>query len=303
MRAVAHITGGGIPGNLARVLPPRVDAVVERSAWESPRIFGEIQRLGEVSDDEMAKVFNLGIGMIVVVPEDDVYKALDVLRSAGQRAVGHRLDHHRHRRGAPGVTGLRRAAAVLLAVVTVVAAGCHSPSPDRLQTCLSPHEAVRPWRASDGPLRGTPWFKVTAFAGMSGTRSDVVVVDSHGLVEAEGLRGGTFRGVLEPLASAMLATCVDAPAYAAVPATFRPDVPGSNGKFCAVADAADITIITSGPSGTKRVTANALDMVVGAYGPQTVLNCDLGYPAALRSLASALFELRAQVEAHGTRVA
>ncbi len=87
VRGVAHITGGGIPGNLSRVLPGRVDAVVERSSWEPPRIFDELQRLGEVSDDEMAKVFNLGIGMIVVVAEDDSYKALDVLRSHGQRAV------------------------------------------------------------------------------------------------------------------------------------------------------------------------------------------------------------------------
>jgi len=87
VRGVAHITGGGIPGNLNRVLPAKVDAVVERSSWEPPRIFGELQRLGEVSDDEMAKVFNLGIGMIVVVPESDSYKALDVLRSKGQRAV------------------------------------------------------------------------------------------------------------------------------------------------------------------------------------------------------------------------
>jgi phosphoribosylformylglycinamidine cyclo-ligase len=87
VRGVAHITGGGIPGNLNRVLPPKVDAVVERGTWESPRIFGEMQRLGEVSDAEMAKVFNLGIGMIVVVPESEVYKALDVLRSHDQRAT------------------------------------------------------------------------------------------------------------------------------------------------------------------------------------------------------------------------
>jgi phosphoribosylformylglycinamidine cyclo-ligase len=86
VRAVAHITGGGIPGNLARVLPGGVDAVVDRSTWEPPRIFGELQRLGDVNDVEMAKVFNLGIGMIVVVPESDSYKALDVLRAAGQRA-------------------------------------------------------------------------------------------------------------------------------------------------------------------------------------------------------------------------
>ncbi|HVN49862.1 MAG TPA: phosphoribosylformylglycinamidine cyclo-ligase [Acidimicrobiales bacterium] len=87
VRAVAHITGGGIPGNLARVLPARVDARVDRSSWEPPRIFGELQRLGEVSDDEMARVFNLGVGMIVVVPEAESYKALDVLRSSGQRAA------------------------------------------------------------------------------------------------------------------------------------------------------------------------------------------------------------------------
>jgi phosphoribosylformylglycinamidine cyclo-ligase len=87
VRGIAHITGGGIPGNLARVLPAGCDAVVERSSWETPRIFGEVQRLGQVDDDEMARVFNLGIGMIVVVPEDDTYKALDVLRAAGSRAT------------------------------------------------------------------------------------------------------------------------------------------------------------------------------------------------------------------------
>jgi len=87
VRAVAHITGGGIPGNLVRVLPPRLDAEVDRSSWEAPRIFGELQRLGDVSDDEMARVFNLGVGMIAVVPESDSYKALDVLRAQGQRAV------------------------------------------------------------------------------------------------------------------------------------------------------------------------------------------------------------------------
>jgi phosphoribosylformylglycinamidine cyclo-ligase len=86
VRAIAHITGGGIPGNLNRVLPARVDAVVERGSWESPRIFGEIQRLGDVSDAEMAKVFNLGIGMIVVVAAGESYKALDLLRTRDQRA-------------------------------------------------------------------------------------------------------------------------------------------------------------------------------------------------------------------------
>jgi len=87
VRAVAHITGGGLPGNLSRVLPKHCDAVVHTSAWERPRIFDEIQRLGSVADDEMAKVFNLGIGMVAVVRPGEVFRAHDVLRSAGVESV------------------------------------------------------------------------------------------------------------------------------------------------------------------------------------------------------------------------
>jgi phosphoribosylformylglycinamidine cyclo-ligase len=87
VRAVAHITGGGIPGNLNRVLPPGADAEVDAATWEAPRIFGEIQRLGGVDPAEMARVFNMGIGMVVVVPEADAYEALDIARTAGHRAV------------------------------------------------------------------------------------------------------------------------------------------------------------------------------------------------------------------------
>jgi phosphoribosylformylglycinamidine cyclo-ligase len=86
VRALAHVTGGGIPGNLARVLPPDVDAVVHRGRWEEPRIFAEIQRLGAVPPDEMARVFNLGVGMIAVVAPADEHRATDVLRAAGLRA-------------------------------------------------------------------------------------------------------------------------------------------------------------------------------------------------------------------------
>ena len=63
----AHITGGGLPGNVARVLPAGCDAVFRRGSWPVPPIFGEIQRRGEIPDDEMARVFNLGIGMVAVV--------------------------------------------------------------------------------------------------------------------------------------------------------------------------------------------------------------------------------------------
>lgn len=86
VHAAAHITGGGLPGNLTRVLPERVDAVVDRTTWDVPRIFSEIQRHGAVTDEEMAKVFNLGIGMVVVVPPGDAYRAIDVLRSHGHAA-------------------------------------------------------------------------------------------------------------------------------------------------------------------------------------------------------------------------
>ena len=87
VRAVAHITGGGLVGNLPRVLPEGVDAELERSAWEVPRVFAEIQRHGDVADDEMARVFNLGLGMVVVVPPGDVARSLAVLRDAGHAAV------------------------------------------------------------------------------------------------------------------------------------------------------------------------------------------------------------------------
>jgi phosphoribosylformylglycinamidine cyclo-ligase len=87
VRAAAHITGGGLPGNLVRVLPDGLDAVVDTTTWEQPRIFDEIRHAGNIDDDEMAKVFNLGIGMALVVPADEAYKALDVLRGAGVRAV------------------------------------------------------------------------------------------------------------------------------------------------------------------------------------------------------------------------
>ena len=87
VHAVCHVTGGGLPGNLPRALPGSCDAVVDPGAWERPRIFGEIQRLGEISDDEMFRVFNLGVGMVVAVPAGATFQAIDVLRSHGHRAV------------------------------------------------------------------------------------------------------------------------------------------------------------------------------------------------------------------------
>ncbi len=87
VRALAHVTGGGLVGNLPRVLPGSTDAVVDPRTWERPRIFGEVARLGEVDEDEMARVFNLGIGMVAVVPPADEGRALSELAAAGVRAV------------------------------------------------------------------------------------------------------------------------------------------------------------------------------------------------------------------------
>lgn len=86
VHGLAHITGGGIPGNLVRVLPPGVDAVVRMGFWPVPRVFVEIQRRGEVAQDEMARVFNLGIGMVVVVAPAVVTDSLRVLRDHGHDA-------------------------------------------------------------------------------------------------------------------------------------------------------------------------------------------------------------------------
>jgi phosphoribosylformylglycinamidine cyclo-ligase len=87
VRAVAHITGGGIVGNVARVLPDHLDASIDESTWEAPRIFGELQRLGSIDDDEMRRVFNLGIGMVVVVDAAEASTSLRLLADHGHSAV------------------------------------------------------------------------------------------------------------------------------------------------------------------------------------------------------------------------
>ncbi len=86
IHAFAHVTGGGIPGNVVRVLPDRCDAVVSKDSWEVPRIFREIQRAGAIDAGEMEQVFNLGLGMLAVVAADDALTAVDAARAAGHDA-------------------------------------------------------------------------------------------------------------------------------------------------------------------------------------------------------------------------
>ncbi|HXH66279.1 MAG TPA: phosphoribosylformylglycinamidine cyclo-ligase [Candidatus Limnocylindrales bacterium] len=73
--ALAHITGGGIPGNLPRVLPSGVKAIIDLDAWPIPSIFKYLAKLGEIDTDELLQSFNMGVGMIVIVPADHVKEA------------------------------------------------------------------------------------------------------------------------------------------------------------------------------------------------------------------------------------
>jgi phosphoribosylformylglycinamidine cyclo-ligase len=85
VHALAHITGGGIPGNLVRVLPPGCRAVVRRSSWPRPPLFDLLQRAGNIEPREMADVFNLGLGMIAVVAEPLLAEAQRHAQEAGVR--------------------------------------------------------------------------------------------------------------------------------------------------------------------------------------------------------------------------
>ena len=78
--AVAHITGGGLPGNLPRALPADLDAVLVPGSWPVPRIFAEVQAASGADDAEMGRTFNMGLGMVVSVRPDQAEQALGVLR-------------------------------------------------------------------------------------------------------------------------------------------------------------------------------------------------------------------------------
>jgi len=84
VKALAHITGGGFPGNIPRVLPEGLGAVVRRGSWEVPPLFRLIQKGGEVPDDEMVRTFNMGIGMVVVVAPGDLHDVEHSLERRGE---------------------------------------------------------------------------------------------------------------------------------------------------------------------------------------------------------------------------
>ncbi len=87
VRGMAHITGGGLYDNVPRILPGNVDAVFDRSTWKVPAIFQFIEDEGQVDHEEMFRVFNMGIGMVVVVSEKDAGTAMKILAAEKQKPV------------------------------------------------------------------------------------------------------------------------------------------------------------------------------------------------------------------------
>ncbi len=81
---MAHITGGGFQDNIPRVLPKVVNAEIDRDSWEVPTIFKFIERQGKIDRDEMYRVFNMGIGYIVILPKSEFTKATNILRAQHQ---------------------------------------------------------------------------------------------------------------------------------------------------------------------------------------------------------------------------
>jgi phosphoribosylformylglycinamidine cyclo-ligase len=86
VHGIAHITGGGPSGNIPRVLPAGVEAVIDERQWPNPAVFDWLQRAGQIERDEMHRTFNCGLGMTLCVPATDADRALAILRDRGEQA-------------------------------------------------------------------------------------------------------------------------------------------------------------------------------------------------------------------------
>jgi phosphoribosylformylglycinamidine cyclo-ligase len=87
VHGLSHITGGGLVDNIPRVLPEGLEVILERGSWPRAAVFEWLQQQGKITDAEMYRVFNCGIGMTVHVAAKDAERALSVLREAGQEAI------------------------------------------------------------------------------------------------------------------------------------------------------------------------------------------------------------------------
>ncbi|HZJ00546.1 MAG TPA: phosphoribosylformylglycinamidine cyclo-ligase [Gemmatimonadaceae bacterium] len=83
IHAMAHITGGGLPGNLNRALPSNANAVIDGGSWEIPAVFSVLESAGRVPRDEMFRVFNMGVGMVVIAPRSHADEIVGSARVAG----------------------------------------------------------------------------------------------------------------------------------------------------------------------------------------------------------------------------
>ncbi len=86
IHGLAHITGGGLTGNVPRILPAHCEMLINRGSWPVPEIFPVIQRSGQVDQEEMYRVFNMGIGMVVIVPPQNVDQVLSHIQELGEAA-------------------------------------------------------------------------------------------------------------------------------------------------------------------------------------------------------------------------
>lgn len=86
IHAMAHITGGGLPGNVNRALPPTLDAEIDTTSWEIPNLFTQLQSAGAVAREEMFRAFNMGVGMVVIAAPGDVETIVRAAQSEGVRA-------------------------------------------------------------------------------------------------------------------------------------------------------------------------------------------------------------------------
>jgi len=86
VHGMAHITGGGLIENLPRILPEGMEFIINKGSWEIPPVFHLIQKIGQIEDKEMYRTFNMGIGYVIVAPEENADTILNTVREQGENA-------------------------------------------------------------------------------------------------------------------------------------------------------------------------------------------------------------------------
>ncbi len=86
VKAISHITGGGLLENIPRVLPDNLNAAIDSASWQQPAIFSWLMETGNIKVDEMYRTFNCGVGMVLIVDSNDADKTIEILNSEGEQA-------------------------------------------------------------------------------------------------------------------------------------------------------------------------------------------------------------------------